>query len=247
MTELQRVRRLFAEANPIPDANSFAQDAVGGTTYLATLEERSSEMIRVDMSPTEKEPTRGRLGLVLGASAAVILIGGLIALSGGAADDPSPAAMSQPEAITLEMIPAQQFLRWRSPNSMEDTIHPDALLTIDRLAYDSEIPERFDIVIYAPAGGGGVLTPPELVGRVIGLPGETIEIRDGSVHANDRILDEPYLKNPDIPQAPLGPIALGPDELLVIGDNRQASYETQIRGVIDLTMLRGEVVGAANP
>ncbi|MFV1963005.1 MAG: S26 family signal peptidase, partial [Acidimicrobiia bacterium] len=82
---------------------------------------------------------------------------------------------------------------------------------------------------------------------VIGLPGETIEGRDGSVYVNGRLLDEPYLKNPDIPHPPFGPIMLGADELWLMGDNRQATGDSLYRGALVVTLLRGKITDIANP
>jgi len=214
VTNEQRVKTLFTEANPIPDVDSFAVDEIGGTAYLATLEQWRSEMTQLDTRSIEKKkPQRGRLVLVLGAAAAAILVGGVIALTGDQTGDTSASA-AQPATVTSEVIRASEVLLGRTPSSMEATIQADALLTVDRSAYDSNLPERFDIVLYADVY---MTSSPDLVTRVVGLPGETIEGRDGSVYVNGRLLDEPYLKNPDIPHPPFGPIMLGADELWLMG------------------------------
>lgn len=239
---------LIDEANPVPDLDSYNVADVGVAAYLATIEQRSSEMIQLDTRPTEKKkPQRGRLILVSGTAAAAILIGGVIALTGGQTQETSSVTAAQPAAVTHEVIQASEVLSRRNINSMEDTIQAEAVLTVDRKAYDSEVPERFDIVLYADARPSDVTLPPDRVTRVIGLPGETIEVRDGSVYVNDRVLEEPYLKNPQILQLPFGPITLGADELWLTGDNRQTSGDSEFRGPIAISLLRGKITDIANP
>jgi signal peptidase I len=108
------------------------------------------------------------------------------------------------------------------------------------------MPQRLDIVLYAEIRDSDVTDPPELVTRVIGLPGDTIEARDGNVHVNDSMLDEPYLKNPQIPALPFGPITLGTDELWLMGDNRQSSGECEFHGPISISWLRARVTQIAH-
>ncbi|MFV1963449.1 MAG: signal peptidase I [Acidimicrobiia bacterium] len=195
MTNEQRVKTLFTEANPIPDVDSFAVDEIGGTAYLATLEQWRSEMTQLDTRSIEKKkPQRGRLVLVLGAAAAAILVGGVITLTGDQTGDTSSDSAAQPATVASDVIRASEVVLGATPSTMEPTIQADALLTVDRSAYDSNLPERFDIVLYADVY---LTSSPELVTRVIGLPGETIEGRDGSLYVNGSLLDEPYLNHPD--------------------------------------------------
>ena len=80
MTNEQRVKTLFAEANPIPDADLFDLDEIGGTAYLATLEARSGEMStkKIDVETPEPRRPRVRRGLLIGvATAALIIIVGV--------------------------------------------------------------------------------------------------------------------------------------------------------------------------
>lgn len=74
--------------------------------------------------------------------------------------------------------------------------------------------------------------------RVIGLPGDKIEIQDGRVLVNGAALDEPYAKQPTNPTTS---VTLGGDQYFVLGDNRTQSYDSRAFGPI----LRGDIVGKA--
>ena len=76
MTNEQRVKTLFAEANPIPDADLFDLDEIGGTAYLATLEARSGEMStkKIDVETPAPRRPRVRRGLLIGAATVALII-----------------------------------------------------------------------------------------------------------------------------------------------------------------------------
>jgi signal peptidase I len=92
---------------------------------------------------------------------------------------------------------------------------------VNRLAFKKHPPRRGDVVA-VEFEGREVL----LLKRIIGLPGETFQVRDGDVFINGRPLDEPYANGKISVTNRLGstdPIPLGPDEYMVIGDNRSIS------------------------
>ena len=74
--------------------------------------------------------------------------------------------------------------------SMEPTLYGHQRLVIEKLSYHLHPPERDDIVVLRVPGFG----PEMLIKRVIGLPGETVEVRDGQVMINGQPLPEPYLR-----------------------------------------------------
>jgi signal peptidase I len=85
------------------------------------------------------------------------------------------------------------------------------------------------------------LVPPsteDYIKRVIALPGETVEGRDGDVFVDGRILREPYL-SPEVVTRDFGPVLVPPDSLWVMGDNRQNSGDSRVFGAI----RRDSVVG----
>lgn len=109
--------------------------------------------------------------------------------------------------------------------SMENTIMTNDRLFGYRLAYRNKAPERGDIVIFKFPDD----EEENYVKRVIGLPGETVNIIDGKVYINDSAepLDEPYLK--DAWTVATGPYTfeIPEDSYLVLGDNRNNSYDAR--------------------
>jgi signal peptidase I len=132
--------------------------------------------------------------------------------------------------------------------SMETTLLPDQYVLVDKLTPRWAPYERGDIVVFDPpetwASGGGV----PFIKRVIGVAGDTVEIRDGKVFVNDVELDEPYLykangvAEPTEPQPGGGTEWLIPDgQLLVMGDHRNNSADSRSFGPIEVA----DVVGRA--
>jgi signal peptidase I len=131
--------------------------------------------------------------------------------------------------------------------SMETTLMPDQYVLVDKLTPRWSAYTRGDIVVFDPpetwSSGAGV----PFIKRVIGLPGDEVELRDGLVYVNGVKLDEPYIfKDEDgVPQT-TDPTAGGatewlvPDgELFVMGDHRDNSADSRNFGPIELTHVVG--------
>ena len=73
------------------------------------------------------------------------------------------------------------------------------------------------------------------VKRLMGLPGDTIEVRDGHVYLDGQMLDEPYIDNDKWGGRPFGPYTLGDNEYFVIGDNRASSHDSRYPEVGPIT------------
>ena len=116
--------------------------------------------------------------------------------------------------------------------SMEPNLHPNQRLIVDKLSYRLHAPQRNDIV---------VVDLPEmeemLVKRIVALPGETVEVRGGTVYVNDVAIPEPY--DHDLTAYDMAPLTLGPLAYFVMGDNRGNSNDSRSFGPI----TRDEVVG----
>lgn len=137
-------------------------------------------------------------------------------------------------------------------SSMEPTLigtddeDPDKVgdnLIVDKLTYRFNEPERFDIIVFPFRMDSKQL----LIKRIIGLPGETVEIReDGFIYINGERLKEGYGKE-IINTAHLGtveyPIVLGPNEYFVLGDNRNNSSDSRYPMVGNVN--RDDIIGRA--
>lgn len=107
--------------------------------------------------------------------------------------------------------------------SMTDTLQNGEIMYVSKPEYLLGDPERFDVVICHYPG-----REENFVKRVIGLPGDVVEIRSNQVYVNGEPLSEPYLtpeKNDD--GYSMAPFALGEDEYFVMGDNRDNSHDSR--------------------
>lgn len=127
--------------------------------------------------------------------------------------------------------------RYIPSESMLPTLEVNDRLIIDKVSYDFGQPQRGDIVVFHP--------PEELqqkeafIKRVIGLPGDTLEIKDGQVFINGQVLAENYIEAP--PDYQWGPETVPPDAYLVLGDNRNDSFDGHYWGFIQ----RDQIIGRA--
>ena len=130
--------------------------------------------------------------------------------------------------------------------SMEGTLHDGDSLLVEKLSYRFSDPERFDIVVFPYSGEKGVY----FVKRIIGLPGETVEIREGVLLIDSKVL--PYRYNRDrIMNAGLvsTEITLHDNEYFVMGDNVNDSVDSRSPevGNIDRDFIIGKVFLRVSP
>ncbi|MGI6368246.1 MAG: signal peptidase I [Anaerolineae bacterium] len=117
--------------------------------------------------------------------------------------------------------------------SMEPNLHNNERLIIEKVSYHFRQPARGDIVVLKPQQEGSV----SLIKRVIGLPGETVEIHDDHVLINGQPLQEDYLTEPTL--GDMTARVVPPEHVLVLGDNRDASNDSRSFGMIPYADLVG--------
>ncbi|MBN1956058.1 MAG: signal peptidase I [Anaerolineae bacterium] len=110
-------------------------------------------------------------------------------------------------------------------SSMEPALHNNQYLIVSKLSYRLGEPQRGDIVVFRPPNGSGE----DYVKRVIGLPGELVEVRGGDIWIDGYRLEEPYI---EAPMPYTGSWQLGAGEYFVLGDNRANSSDSHNWGVL---------------
>ena len=161
--------------------------------------------------------------------------------------------------IIAMIIRAFVLQAYRIPSSsMEDTLlKGDHLLatkynygltvpmTTRKLWGADRIPGRGDIVIFTFPGNHQM----DFVKRVIGLPGETIEVRDKTVYINGKIFRQPFEKYTDpfiltqgqgMVRDNFGPVKVEPGTCFVMGDNRDQSYDSRFWGFVPIQNIKGK-------
>jgi len=128
-----------------------------------------------------------------------------------------------------------------SGSSMETTLSDGDNLLVDKLSYRFKEPQRFDIIVFPFQ----YETDTYYIKRIIGMPGETIQIDyDGNIYINGEILEEDYGRETIInPGRAIEPITLGEDEYFVMGDNRNNSLDSRDPSVGNIK--RDDIIGKA--
>lgn len=119
--------------------------------------------------------------------------------------------------------------------SMKPTLQPGEFLLVNRVAYKIGEPSIGDIVVFHAPGASDL----DYIKRVVGLPGDHVEISDGLVYVNDQPLYEPYISDPprysgewDVP----------PGQLFVLGDNRNNSSDSHMWGFVPFEDIVGRAL-----
>jgi len=145
-------------------------------------------------------------------------------------------------------------------SSMENTLYENEKLMMDKLSYKFTQPERGDIIIFHEGETnesirnytleffnniilvGKTDDKSRLVKRVIGIPGDEVNIKDGVVYINDEKIDEPYVKGDTVNKGIKLPVIVGENQLFVLGDNRVVSMDSRMFGLINYNQVEGKVI-----
>jgi signal peptidase I len=119
--------------------------------------------------------------------------------------------------------------------SMQPNLHEGEYVIVDKVSYALRTPERGEIVVLKSPTPGA----PDLIKRVVGLPGEMIEVRDGQAYVNGTPLTEPYINGPIAQATP--PRLVEDGRYFVMGDNRNNSSDSRLFG----TIPAADIVGRA--
>jgi signal peptidase I len=146
-------------------------------------------------------------------------------------------------------------------SSMQDTLFEGQHLFIEKLSYDFGNPSRGDIIVFIENNHpqnyldgikifltdiSEVFKPTDektdvrLVKRVIGLPGDKVDVRDGSVYVNGKKLDEAYTKGQTYTREFAFPVKVPVGKYIVMGDNREVSKDSRSFGLIERCQIEGK-------
>ncbi len=118
--------------------------------------------------------------------------------------------------------------------SMEPTLQIGDRVIVEKLFFHPSSLHRGDVIVFNEPN----LKESPLIKRVIGLPGNTVLIRNGVVYVNGQPLHESYIK--EKPVGDYGPVTVPPDKLFVLGDNRNNSDDSRFWGFADFSWVIGK-------
>lgn len=134
-----------------------------------------------------------------------------------------------------------------SSRSMMPTLHRGDKVLVHKTAYNASLPQRGDLVVFnpTPALRRQKFQDP-FIKRLIGLPGETIEIKpNDGVYINRERLQEDYILEP--PDYSYGPVTILENSYFVLGDNRNNSYDSHYWGFVPREFIQGKLIGIFCP
>ena len=126
-------------------------------------------------------------------------------------------------------------------DSMEPVLKNGNVVLVNRIVYDAKNPKRGEIIAFKPNGNEN---SHYYIKRIIGLPGETVQIQEGNILVNGKKLEEKY-KTTQIQDAGIAgdPVELKKDEYFVLGDNRMSSEDSRNAnvGIVKRSYIEGRI------
>ncbi|HEY9873861.1 MAG TPA: signal peptidase I [Candidatus Obscuribacterales bacterium] len=131
--------------------------------------------------------------------------------------------------------------RYIPSGSMLPTLQINDRLIIDKLSYRFKSPVRGDIVVFSPTETLEKQNFKDaFIKRVIGTPGDKVEVKGGRVYVNEQPLKEKYIE--EKPNYNWGPVTVPADSYLVLGDNRNNSYDSHYWGFVPREKIIGRAI-----
>ena len=120
--------------------------------------------------------------------------------------------------------------------SMEPTLLPRDRVLVDKFFYRLRQPRHGDVIVLRYP-----LNPQRnYIKRIVGLPGDVLETRDGKLYVNGRRMSEPYING--TPQGNYGPFTVPEDSVFVMGDNRNNSEDSRAFGPLKKEFIVGQAL-----
>lgn len=136
--------------------------------------------------------------------------------------------------------------------SMLDTLLIGDHLLVNKFLYGTRIPftDKVILPVQEPADGDVIVfefpedTSKDFIKRIVGVPGDVLEMKDKVLYRNGQKLDEPYIKHTDpniqARRDNFGPVTVPPGKYFAMGDNRDESYDSRFWGFVDKDKIRGK-------
>lgn len=115
-------------------------------------------------------------------------------------------------------------------------------ILVNKFVYRFHEPAHGDIVVFkSPKWASGDMIVRDYIKRLVGLPGDVIEVKDGAVYRNGKRLNEPYINEPYI-NYDMEPVRVPKGELFVMGDNRNDSNDSHRWGPLNRNRVIGKTM-----
>jgi signal peptidase I len=140
-------------------------------------------------------------------------------------------------SLIIFLLIRQVVQNYRIENhSMEPNFYEGQFVLVNKLAYRLGQPARGDVVVFHNPRN----TNEDYIKRIVGLPGDTVEVHDAAVYINGEQLTEDFPHNYIPPGEYMPPVTVGDGQLFVMGDNRPNSSDSRVFGPISQDLVVGK-------